>query len=59
MRLEIIVQDDGAGIIHSHKKEGYSLSKLAARARSIGASVWYEDNQPRGTRVRIKLPIAT
>ncbi len=55
--LEIMVQDDGTGIIHSHKKEGFSLSKLATRARQIGASVWYEDNRPRGTRVRMKLPI--
>jgi signal transduction histidine kinase len=54
--LEITVQDDGAGIIQAHKKEGYSLSKLTTRAQRIGASVWYEDNQPRGTRVRMKLP---
>jgi len=58
-RLELDVQDDGKGISDDAAKSPSSLGLLGLRerARHLGGDVSVKAREPRGTRVRLTVPI--
>ena len=58
-RLELRVQDDGAGIsAEQGRVSGHGLGNMRARAQSIGAALVIQHAQPHGTIVELSLPMA-
>jgi signal transduction histidine kinase len=56
--LLLVVQDDGCGIQHdATKKCGLGIKTMATRAELLGGELDVLPNEPRGTRVKVTLPI--
>ncbi|MEO8067632.1 MAG: ATP-binding protein [Flavobacteriales bacterium] len=57
--LYITVSDDGQGMIEgpAQDEERHGLKGLRARAAKLEGSILHEPNEPRGTKVRIDLPL--
>ncbi len=58
--LELEVADDGVGLKQAAGAGSRSLGLLGMRerARRCGASIFFAPNKPRGTRVRVLLPLS-
>jgi signal transduction histidine kinase len=57
--LELTVQDDGVGFDPATVRDGaFGLVGMRERALALGGSVEVEPNAPRGTTLRVRLPIA-
>jgi signal transduction histidine kinase len=57
--LYVTVSDDGRGIAEEHVTDGtrHGLKGLHARAAKLEGTVLHEANEPKGTKVRIDLPL--
>ncbi|GGM82724.1 hypothetical protein GCM10010967_12990 [Dyadobacter beijingensis] len=57
--IELAVTDDGIGLIDSNAKRGVGLQNIQARLEHLGGAFTSSQQEERGTRFEIKIPVET
>lgn len=58
--IAIAIEDNGKGFhLNEDTREGIGLHSMKKRAEDIGGTIAFESNQPSGTRVHLRIPMAS
>jgi signal transduction histidine kinase len=55
--ITLLVSDDGRGLIHGGKEEGFGLRGLEERARQLGGELYVEPRRGGGAQISFRLPL--
>jgi signal transduction histidine kinase len=55
--ITLLVSDDGRGLTHGGKEEGFGLRGLEERARQLGGELYLEPRRGGGTQLSFRLPL--
>ncbi len=56
-RIDMLLSDNGRGMKISNLKEGFGLSGMTRRAKSLGGTVWFETEPGEGFEIHLTLPL--
>lgn len=56
-RADMLLSDNGKGMEISKLKEGFGLSGMHRRAKSLGGTVWFETEPGEGFEIHLSLPL--
>jgi signal transduction histidine kinase len=58
--IAVAIEDNGKGFpLNEGTREGIGLHSMKKRAEDIGGTIEFESNQPSGTRVHLRIPMAS